>query len=227
MAAKQIDHGRHARLMFWWAFPWSMVLTELAIRAFAHHRTYALWYESGERSVNEIATFLVLAAAIVVGIKRLQALPGGLTRWWMLLLIAGCVYFAGEEISWGQHWLGWETPAQWQAINDQGETNLHNTSSWLDQKPRHLLELWILAGLIVYVYCRRGAKPPLWAGLWPTAPCLGAASAAIAVRLPERITTWLAAEPVPLFSIRLAETQELMFAFYLLAFMTTLARKSP
>ncbi|GJM10966.1 MAG: hypothetical protein DHS20C11_32420 [Lysobacteraceae bacterium] len=225
MAAKQMDQSLNARVMVWWAVPWSMVLMELAIRAFAHHRIYAFWYESGEWSVNEIATFLVLVAAIVVGIKRLPSLPSGLTRWWMLLLVAGCVYFAGEEISWGQHWLGWETPPQWQAINDQGETNLHNTSSWLDQKPRQLLELWILFGLIVYAYCRRGAKPPVWAGLWPSVQCLGAAFAAILIRLPERITTWLNADPLPLFSIRLAETQELMFAFFLLAFMTTLARK--
>lgn len=225
MAANQMDQSLNSRLVLWWAVPWSMLLVELATRAFAHHRVYAFWYESGESSVNEIATFLVLAVAIIVGIKRWPSLPAGLMRWWMLLLVAGCVYFAGEEISWGQHWLGWDTPPQWQAINDQGETNLHNTSSWLDQKPRQLLELWILVGLIVYVYCRRGAKPPLWAGLWPTAQCIGAGTAAVLIRLPERITTWLNADPLPLFSIRLAETQELMFAFFLFAFMTTLARR--
>src|SRR3546814_16819658 len=68
----------------------------------------------------------------------------------------GSVYMAGEEASWGQHYAGWLTPEGWQAINDQGETNLHNTSSWLDQKPRTLLAIGVLvAGIIVPLPVRR------------------------------------------------------------------------
>ena len=29
-------------------------------------------------------------------------------------------------------WFGWETPEYIARINDQGETSLHNMSSWLD-----------------------------------------------------------------------------------------------
>lgn len=62
----------------------------------------------------------------------------------------GSFYIFGEEISWGQHLLNWSTPEYWAAFNDQNETNLHNTSSWLDQKPRLLLFIGIMvAGLIV------------------------------------------------------------------------------
>src|SRR3546814_4167282 len=61
---------------------------------------------------------------------------------------------AGEEASWGQHYAGWLTPDNWQALNDQGETNLHNTSSWLDQKPRTLLEIGVIVGV------RRGEGDP-------------------------------------------------------------------
>lgn len=46
------------------------------------------------------------------------------------LLLAGLGLFfllaGGEEASWGQHWLGFETPAELKQINAQQETNLHN-----------------------------------------------------------------------------------------------------
>ena len=40
---------------------------------------------------------------------------------------------AGEEISWGQRIFGWETPAGYAELNEQGETNLHN----LENLPIH------------------------------------------------------------------------------------------
>jgi len=43
-----------------------------------------------------------------------------------LLLVFG----AGEEISWGQHWLGFETPEAIAAVNIQGEFNFHNIGSY-------------------------------------------------------------------------------------------------
>ncbi|MBL0407654.1 hypothetical protein JKG68_27450 [Microvirga aerilata] len=36
------------------------------------------------------------------------------------------VFIAGEEISWGQRLIGWGTPTEWAAINEQGETTIHN-----------------------------------------------------------------------------------------------------
>ncbi len=50
------------------------------------------------------------------------------------LWAAGLVLFVFgmEEISWGQTWLGWETPPALAEINDQEETNLHNIfNEWL------------------------------------------------------------------------------------------------
>jgi len=70
-------------------------------------------------------------------------------RLWIGLAALGSLYIAGEEASWGQHLIGWDTPEGWQAVNDQNETNLHNISSWLDQKPRLLMQLGIIVGGIV------------------------------------------------------------------------------
>lgn len=43
-----------------------------------------------------------------------------------LLLSAGFVFMIGEELSWGQRAMGWQTPATFEEINKQAETNLHN-----------------------------------------------------------------------------------------------------
>ena len=72
------------------------------------------------------------------------------SAYWLLAWILACIYFAGEEISWGQWYFEWETPQAFSEINDQNETNLHNMSTWFDQKPRALVELWIfVAGLLL------------------------------------------------------------------------------
>jgi hypothetical protein len=43
-----------------------------------------------------------------------------------VLAVVAIFFITGEEISWGQRILGWATPAALQAINDQGEANIHN-----------------------------------------------------------------------------------------------------
>lgn len=68
----------------------------------------------------------------------------------VVIAALGCLYITGEEISWGQHIADWSTPEFWASVNDQNETNLHNTSDWLDQKPRLLLFVGIVfSGLLI------------------------------------------------------------------------------
>ncbi len=53
------------------------------------------------------------------------------------ILCVGLFFIIGEEISWGQRLLGWDTPQHIKAINKQDETNIHNiyvvgeTIKWL------------------------------------------------------------------------------------------------
>ena len=54
----------------------------------------------------------------------------------------GIIYFFLEEISWGQHYLKWETIEILKELNNQGETNIHNISNIFDQLPRGILTLW-------------------------------------------------------------------------------------
>ncbi len=55
----------------------------------------------------------------------------GRTAWrtkspWLVLLTLMCFFALGEEISWGQHLLGFEAPEALADVNQQDETNLHN-----------------------------------------------------------------------------------------------------
>lgn len=127
--------------------------------------------------IAENGTVLVLLPGIAAGIALLARYRRRLPLWmvgWLLGWTLACVYFAGEEASWGQHYFRWLTPEPLQGLNDQNETNLHNVSHWFDQKPRTLVELWMLfAGLLVPLL--HSVRPrALWAGrswarwFWPT-----------------------------------------------------------
>jgi hypothetical protein len=136
---------------FWWL--WLPVLgmgIQLFIESAVPDDTLKIMHNEG--GIHEIIEFLVLLAALVVAIcaffsKHLRGHPW--LRAWVGLAALCCLYVAGEEMSWGQHILQWSTPEYWQHINDQQETNLHNTSSWFDQKPRALLEIGVLIGGLV------------------------------------------------------------------------------
>ena len=98
----------------------------------------------GELGIVEFPTFLMLiAAAIVAGLAARRELGGA--RIVFTLLALGCLYWGGEEVSWGQTFFHWATPAGWAAGNYQHEANLHNergiVGTLLNVAPRFLLQL--------------------------------------------------------------------------------------
>src|SRR5699024_7633843 len=123
---------------------------------FYHH------YVLHEYGFTEQATIAIILLALFVGLAVLRRVK--LLGDWRLLLFfgifcLGCLYFGGEEASWGQHWLGWSGADAWTAINDQSETNIHNTAgiigSLTDQLPRNLLTLAALIGGAIIPLARR------------------------------------------------------------------------
>lgn len=126
-----------------------------------------------------------------------------------------CLYIALEEASYGQHLFGWEADGVFLEVNKQQETNLHNISSWFNEKPRVVLELAIiLGGLLLPIF------PNLFmrfvpAGLHAYAPTVLFLPTSILVvvsRLPERLG--LDSLETHIGSIRHSEVQELyMFLF--------------
>ncbi len=103
-----------------------------------------------EEGPHELLQWLILIPAILLSAYLIKIAPNKYIRGWGLLALIGSAYVFGEELSWGQHIFEWSTPDYWLHVNDQQETNLHNTSSWLDQKPRLILEIGvIMCGLII------------------------------------------------------------------------------
>ena len=64
----------------------------------------------------------------------------------------------GEEISWGQHLLKWETPEFFKIYNIQNETNLHNMSNLLNELPRSLVLIWCSLSIFIILIVKQKIK---------------------------------------------------------------------
>ncbi len=211
----------------WLWFPPLLLVVILPVRVI-DPSAYSAWID-GELGLIELATPVLALIGAVIGIRclrRAERAGGTGLRAWVGLIAVACIYLAGEEISWGQHLFKWETPAAIERINDQRETNLHNVSSWFDQKPRLLLEIWVLVGGVVVplLELRRGSRLApdtfrYW--FWPTMDCMPAATLAIVVRLPERVKELFDIEALP-YELRYSEPQEYYFALFLTLYLASL-----
>ena len=191
-------------------------------------RAYMFMYmESGW---VELSTVLYLIVAIVFSLLFIRSHEfSGYEwfKWWMVLLILGCIYFAGEELSWGQHLFGWETPQGWADINEQSETNLHNTSAIFDQIPRNLLSVAaIVGGVFIPMFCLITKRYPkegsihYW--LWPTYVCLPAALFSQLVSWHEKMYDLFNTEIPMMLDIRAGEVKESLLALFILMYVLSL-----
>lgn len=159
-------------LFFWLIVPILLILAQIGLELnFTREQLAPMHSEGGP---HETLQSLYIGAAFFMALFMLFR-----TNWKtqkeigvvVLLAALGSFYIFGEEISWGQHILNWDTPEYWSAVNDQNETNLHNTSSWLDQKPRLLLFIGIVAAGLVVPALRRwrpDVLPVRFAVLYPS-----------------------------------------------------------
>jgi hypothetical protein len=154
---------------------------------------------ASEAGLVEVLTVLVsLAASATAGVIAWRTIRAG-RPWvalWFGLFALGLFFLAGEEASWGQHWLRFGTPDSWAERNLQGETNLHNSSLATERILKTLFSLGVLLTGVVWplVYRRTGRLHPPFPGaalIWPD-PRLGmAALVALILRLLERSWVWL------------------------------------
>ena len=122
-----------------WLLPVCSVLVLLIVYALSPglYLRYFLQPFQREFQVVELVTFgSALAAAAILGWSaavlwrrdrlrgRIRNLPGGALL--IALLAMASLFFAGEEISWGQSWFGWDSPDAFLDHQGLGETNLHN-----------------------------------------------------------------------------------------------------
>ncbi len=184
----------------------------------------------GNGSIEHL-TVIVLMLGILFGLYAFWSyrdrLPHPILGYWVLAWSLACIYFAGEEASWGQWYFHWNTPDFLIKLNNQGETNLHNMSSWLDQKPRVLVELFIfVAGFLIPLRRALGGKKPTirrgflsaWKG-WTYAPTALLPAGLLFVVI--RIADWL---PNPAFkNLGSSELREFAIAWFLMWYLISYA----
>jgi hypothetical protein len=99
--------------------------------------------------ILEMSHFVIpLLGLFIAGRLALNPFVRDRPLMWTVSLIAAlsCLYIAGEEMSWGQHFFHWNTPEYWAAVNRQNETNLHNTYLITEGLPRSILQTVVVIG---------------------------------------------------------------------------------
>jgi hypothetical protein len=125
-------------------------------------------YQNKEFGIMENLTVCSLGAAILTLLGCIIKCFPKLSqpdRALVVLFLLGSIYFAGEEISWGQHYFGIQTPESYGKLNYQGEMNLHNLDGGIfkklfDRGPRALVTAGIFCMGIVFPFIRE--RLPQW-----------------------------------------------------------------
>lgn len=164
--------------------------------------------ESGIGALALVAGVVALVASFHPAIRQDWTVRG-----WLLLFFGAMVYFAGEDLNWGQYYFGWESPQYFLEHNKEQETNLHNMSAWFNQKPRLIVELWLLVACIAvplgWRLPQRLTARRLPAMFWPDGRLVFIAVMASLVLA----TDWLSKNGIVPRTLRWSEVQELYFAY--------------
>ena len=134
----------------WW---WLAVPAVMALFLIAANQTapqfYRQWIIPEGYGFLELGHFFIPLCGLIIALRLLARAFVRERRYILSLTILAafaCLYIAGEEHSWGQHFFNWRTPDYWAELNRQQETNLHNITDAFDKKPRLLLELGTFCG---------------------------------------------------------------------------------
>ena len=188
-----------------------------------------------ETGLVELGTVLFLVIATIFGLRLFidrERLPAKWMGAWMLMFTLGCVYFGGEEASWGQHYFGWGTPEALASVNAQQETNIHNIAGVFDQLPRTLLTIGVLLGGIaapLVLRRRHGDWRPAegkWGWLLPTVVCLPTAILSTVVGLPRRLAENFDLELPAVLDYPGGEFKEYFFGLFLMLYLLSLSRRA-
>lgn len=221
----RIQKNIYNKKLIWLWLPVGFIVTQLVAELIVPRPVLKTLY--AENGLHELLQFAVIAYAMGVAVVTLAKAPAH-TKWamriWIGFAALCCFYVAGEEISWGQHIVNWSTPELWQTVNDQAETNLHNTSSWLDQKPRLILLLGVIIGglfipLAKHVFPR--ILPQNFAEIYPESTVWVTALLALLVKITDKIsgiTGYVVFE-------RASEIEELYLFYFVLLYLLSMRQR--
>jgi hypothetical protein len=141
------------------------IIVLIAVLSLVMHTPFRAIFRwiTAEDSILEWGQFLFVFVSSMIFLRiglRLVRTGQPLVGCFYMLLSLASLFVAGEEISWGQRVFGWGTPEELDAINHQGETNVHNI--------RTVQQLF---GFVVMFGGMYGAFAPLaFAKLWGNRP---------------------------------------------------------
>ena len=145
-----MSHLKRPSFLVWLALPISFFVGIISLEILWTTNTLNYFYD--ESGPAELIQFVMLLICLCILIRILTYRLKHNYNWLKYFLgfcFVCCFYIAAEEISWGQSFLEWKTNDWWRNINNQEETNLHNTSRWLNQIPRYGLMAAIAIGGLV------------------------------------------------------------------------------
>jgi hypothetical protein len=211
------EHGREWSWLEWTLYvAVPIVLLALLLLARYAGGQVSHWVFDSHVGVMETgtgATALLAGAVSLVAFFQPAIRHDWQARGWLFLFTIAMVYFAGEDINWGQYYVGWEPPQYFLENNKEQETNLHNMSSWFNQKPRLLVELWLLVACIAVPLGFRlpqrllGKYVPSM--FWPDGRIVFVAVLATLVLAID----WMAKRGIVPRAMRWSEVQEIFFAY--------------
>ncbi len=91
----------------------------------------------------------VLTAVALACFGIMKKMSNKLVLFWLLSFSLSLLFLGGEEISWGQRIIGFETPERIAETNYQKELNLHNST--LIQSHNNKLSVYLTKILVVYL----------------------------------------------------------------------------
>jgi len=176
------------------------------------------WINLEDGLLETLSAVILLIAAVVALIVAVRLRRTGYTgyRWMHGFLALLFFAMAGEEISWGQRYIGFETAAVFQELNVQNETNVHNMFGYIaDHMFVLLVFVWGCIVPFVYVHFRFFRQVLTSLGL--PIPCAGLAVGMLLITLmQEQITNPLLGQ---VYNLRVPELREFLSAIAFLFLM--------
>jgi len=209
-----------------WIIPAGVLLAQVLLRLADTGQGFYEAIIETEHGLIETATALALLPAAAFGLvaaARWRRRRPGLALW-LAAVTAVALLYCGEEVSWGQHWLGFDSPAVFAEHNRQGETNIHNLHLQLGRAVKTLVTAAIIvAGLVVPLGRRDGYRGTAF---WPGLEAVPTAALVLGVRLVERFQTWFDLAGHPLLEMNLKETNEFHIAWFFLVYLWAQSRRA-
>ncbi len=212
--------------LLWLFLPIAFMVVQVACELLLPPNTLETMHS--ENGTHELLEALVSGLAFCTAVSLIfkidwsrQTLVGAA----VIMAALGTFYITGEEISWGQHIASWSTPEFWESVNDQGETNLHNTSDWLDQKPRILLYVGIVVGGLLVPLLQKFAPhrlPAKFSALYPSSKLV---PTALGVVIPDQIQSISEQIIYGGFFVRVSEVQEVYMYYFVLLYLLDLRNR--